>query len=249
MTHSKWIVLDLGNVILNNDPLMAYIYKLAYTKIKGKAKEIRFPDILNKRLELHKRGVTEDTFLSIVKDYLSEKEIEDFKSEYKSVTYNKIEYYFPFINGSKEFCGRLNHKYNLGILANQPAIIKQHLIKNKYYPFFKFIGLSEEISLSKPNIEIFNWMISKTGSNPEDIYYIGDTIYNDIVPANSLGIKTILLRHKVYEKGFKAKDTFESYYLECQEKIDNYVVEQARKLEFALAITLTYEQALYYLDL
>lgn len=249
MNKRKWIILDLGNVIINNDPLLAFVYYLAFKKIKEKCKTVTFHDIMDQRIEFHSKGITEGIFYYIAEKHLSREEINDFKKEYKSITYKKLDYFFPFIIGSRSFCERLSKNYSLGIVANQPSEIRQHLDKNSYSKYFDFIGISEEISMQKPNIEIFKWALDKTGAEPQDIYYIGDTIFNDIIPANSLGINTILLRHNAYRKGFKPKNKYEGIFLECQEKIDKYVFEQAKHLDFHLSLTLTYDQILYYLGL
>ncbi len=249
MNRSEWVVLDLGNIIINNDPLMSFIYHLAYEKIHAKNKDISFIDVLEKRSEIYRSNIRNDMYYHILGEYLSKKDIEEFTREYKETVNADLSYYYPFITGSKPFIERLSKRYKLGIIANQPAIIKDYLIKHKYHSYFSFIGLSEDIGLKKPDTAIFKWMLSKTGSDPGDIFYIGDSIYNDILPAHSMNIKPILLRHSVYRKGFTTKSNEEAQYLDHQDRLDNYILEEAKKLEFPLAITLTYEQILYYLNL
>ncbi len=249
MTAPEWVVLDLGNVIINNDPLMAYVYHMAFEKIREKDNIITFKDILERRLEIYRSNLTEGIFYKILQNYLSQDEIDDFTREYTKRAYSDLHFFYPFITGAKHFIEKLSKAYKLGILANQPSIIKNHLIKHRLYPYFDFIGISEEIGLRKPDMRAFEWIIDRAGTLPDKICYIGDTLHNDIIPANSAGLRTILLRQNVYCKGYKPEGDLEMLYLEYQDKIDNYAIEEAKKLDFYLAITLSYEQILYYLNL
>lgn len=244
MKKIKYAVLDLGNVLINNDPLLAYIYALLHNTILKKHRVLTFIDLLDQRAEFFNNGITESIFYHIAERYLTKSEIRSFKLEYKKRVQSDLDYFYPFITGSRLFCSKLRERHSLGVLANQPAVINQHLINNGYDKYFDFIGLSEELSLQKPDIEIFEWMLARTGADPEEICYIGDSIANDIIPACSLGINVVLLRLDINKKGFCPRHEYEKQFLKHQTLLEHKVLSQAKSFSPSLDIAFNYEQVL-----
>ena len=56
------------------------------------------------------------------------------------------------------------------------------------------IAVSEEMGVSKPNKELFEIALSFANSQPNDSIMVGDRLDNDIIPAKSIGMKTIWIR-------------------------------------------------------
>jgi FMN phosphatase YigB (HAD superfamily) len=80
----------------------------------------------------------------------------------------------------------------IGIISNFNATLKEKI--NVFFgSVFKDIFVSEELGVSKPNIEFYKRAIEKVNLFPENILYIGDSLRLDIKPAASLGIKTLLI--------------------------------------------------------
>ncbi len=80
----------------------------------------------------------------------------------------------------------------IGIISNFNATLNEKI--NAFFgPVFKDIFVSEELGVSKPNIEFYKRAIEKVNLFPENILYIGDSLRLDIKPAASLGIKTLLI--------------------------------------------------------
>ena len=61
--------------------------------------------------------------------------------------------------------------------------------------YFKFMILSEEVGYKKPDIEIFQLALDKARIEAADAWMIGDRLDTDVVPARSLGMKTIRVLH------------------------------------------------------
>lgn len=57
--------------------------------------------------------------------------------------------------------------------------------------YFDMIIASDEVGVTKPNLEIFERVIKLVNLNPEDCVMVGDRLDNDIFPANKIGMKTI----------------------------------------------------------
>ena len=80
---------------------------------------------------------------------------------------------------------------SIGIIANQPASIRNSLIRDGFDKYFDFIGISDVIGLEKPNPDFFALAAKELKLNPNEIIHIGNRIDNDVKPAKSIGMKTI----------------------------------------------------------
>ena len=89
---------------------------------------------------------------------------------------------------------RLSQKYELGIIANQLDGLKERLQAFDLLQYFKYIISSWDVQLMKPDIRIFEYVLDKANCAPQETCMIGDRLDNDILPAKSLGMKTIWIK-------------------------------------------------------
>ena len=82
----------------------------------------------------------------------------------------------------------------LGIVANQPQAARERLARAGIGDLFEYQGLSGLTGFSKPDPRAFQEAAEALGMTPADCVMVGDRIDNDIVPAKTLGMATILLR-------------------------------------------------------
>lgn len=92
---------------------------------------------------------------------------------------------------TKEVLEKLSSRYSLGIIANQSSDIRDLLKEWGLLSYFQLIILSEEVGVAKPNPILFSYALEKIAVPANQVVYVGDRYDNDIVPANSLGIKTV----------------------------------------------------------
>lgn len=88
----------------------------------------------------------------------------------------------------------------IGIISNFNITLKTKL---SYFfgDIFKDVFVSEELGVSKPNPLIYLKALEKVKLSPDEILYIGDSVKLDLEPANSLGIKTLIIdRDNFYYK-------------------------------------------------
>ena len=62
--------------------------------------------------------------------------------------------------------------------------------------YFKKIIATEAIGVDKPDPNIFWFLLKSLNAGKDDVAYIGDSYYNDIMPAKKFGIKAIWLRKR-----------------------------------------------------
>lgn len=96
-------------------------------------------------------------------------------------------------NGAYDMLKKLNSLgYNLYLLSNaQDCFTQYELKKYKIDVFFKDIAISSNYHIKKPNVEFFKALLNK--NNIKEAIMIGNDYFSDIIPAESLGLKTIYI--------------------------------------------------------
>lgn len=84
--------------------------------------------------------------------------------------------------------------YRLGIIANQSPGTRERLSKWGLLRFFDVIMASAEEGVSKPDIRIFTRALKAARCAPGDAAMVGDRQDNDIAPAKTVGMRTVLIR-------------------------------------------------------
>jgi putative hydrolase of the HAD superfamily len=82
----------------------------------------------------------------------------------------------------------------LGLAANQPQHALASLSRHGIGHYFENDGISGVYGYRKPDIRLFLRACQDLAVEPADCIMVGDRIDNDIVPANLLGMRTVLIR-------------------------------------------------------
>jgi len=88
----------------------------------------------------------------------------------------------------------LHSRYKIGIIANQPPGTEERLRGYGLLPHIDLVISSAEEGVAKPEPDIFELALRRSGCRPEEGVMIGDRIDNDILPAKTLGMHTIRIR-------------------------------------------------------
>lgn len=90
------------------------------------------------------------------------------------ITALKAEGYFVGVAGNQTSrAGRLLHELNLGA---------------------DLIATSDDWGAEKPDVAFFDRLIETSGFEPDEIAYVGDRLYNDILPAVEAGLVTVSIK-------------------------------------------------------
>jgi FMN phosphatase YigB (HAD superfamily) len=83
--------------------------------------------------------------------------------------------------------------YRLGIIANQPTWIRARMVEWGLLEYFAAgsIVISDEVAVSKPRPEIFQFALQQAGVTAREAVMVGNDYINDIAPAKQLGFSTI----------------------------------------------------------
>lgn len=97
-----------------------------------------------------------------------------------------------------------NNDKKLGIISNQATFYEQCFLNSGFAEIIDTTVFSNRLGVRKPNVEIYNYFIEKTGESSEDILMVGDNIINDYYTPLQIGMDAILLsRDKTHPNNVK----------------------------------------------
>ena len=99
--------------------------------------------------------------------------------------------------GAIELLEYLRPKYRMFILSNGFKELQSHKMHSAGIDrYFDELILSEDIGVNKPNRELYDYALQKTGSKLEESLMIGDMFDTDIVGAANVGMNQIYYNPK-----------------------------------------------------
>ena len=166
----KFFVFDLGGVL--SVPMVS---KKLYEQIKWKVSYEEFLDKFNnseESIKVHKGEISTKEFFEYLKRYMDDNiTLEEFKNKY--VNNNK------FFNDTIEIIKKLkNLGYKVYLLSNLKEIDYEKFIKHFDVSIFDELFLSFKLGMLKPNDDIYQYVINKLNTKPENIYFFDDNREN-----------------------------------------------------------------------
>ncbi|MEF9951939.1 MAG: YjjG family noncanonical pyrimidine nucleotidase [Clostridium sp.] len=125
---------------------------------------------------------------------LSHKLNMDFDPQEFAASYMKHLSYGSFLyEGAIELVKDLSKKYKLSIITNGLTLVQERRIKgSEIAKYFDDIVISEEIGISKPNAEIFEYALNNLSfSDKSKVLMIGDSLSSDIKGGANFGVDTL----------------------------------------------------------
>ncbi|MCL2831753.1 MAG: HAD family hydrolase [Treponema sp.] len=98
------------------------------------------------------------------------------------------------MDGIKDFLIKYSKQYKIGILGQYGQALKLFLQNENLLQYFKFTETQENFQITKPDPRYFEAVLNKCGCLPAQSVMIGDRIDKDIIPAKTIGMRTI--RHR-----------------------------------------------------
>lgn len=194
----KWLFFDVGGTLLDEEPVYRFQEDLIF-------------EIINH----HGLSVTEKEFASAVRaarryylpSYVSHllwiftEDSEKFHAvskEYEKrinkIPYKQYRELLKVLPGAKDLLVELGHRYSLGIIGNQPAVVRRCLNDEGLIDLFQVHAISAEMGMRKPDLRFFLGALSMASCPPDAAAMIGDRLDNDIFPARMLGMTSVRLK-------------------------------------------------------
>ena len=119
----------------------------------------------------------------------------------------------PLMPGAMEILEYLRPKYNMYILSNGFKELQSRKMRTAGIDgYFDALILSEDIGINKPNRELYEYALEKTGSILSESLMIGDMFDTDIVGAANIGMEQMYYNPKE-KKGHPFTPTYEVTHL------------------------------------
>jgi HAD superfamily hydrolase (TIGR01509 family) len=91
----------------------------------------------------------------------------------------------------------LSERYQLGLMANQNVLTTKLLEQAGLLSFLSHQKMSDHIGLEKPDPRFYSTILEDCKARPEESVIIDDNWYRGLLPAEQLGMKTVL-----YQRSF-----------------------------------------------
>lgn len=96
--------------------------------------------------------------------------------------------HWQWIDGAREAFQRVRTRYNVGILTNGFTEVQKKKFKRfNLYDQAKYLVISEEVGVLKPNPAIFEHATRLAGYKAGEILYVGDSYRSDVTGGHSYG--------------------------------------------------------------
>jgi len=105
------------------------------------------------------------------------------------------------LEGAVEILDYLQPKYSLHIITNGFEEVQQRKLTNSnIHHYFKTVTNSERAGVKKPDPKIFYYALQQANTTSQKSIMIGDNLEADILGAEAVGIKSVLLTSNHQEK-------------------------------------------------
>jgi HAD superfamily hydrolase (TIGR01509 family) len=225
-----WIFFDIGNVIFYDLPLLARIWRHFYLTMRDAGMDVSYEQMLEEREKILHANPPEVNPRKLI----AEKHAAHIPDEVKQQAY-KYYHLYPGANvplpGAHEVLSQLGKDHKLGVIANQPGLVRDELDKFGLTKYFSELVISDEVGLHKPDVRIFEYALEQTKAEPGRCVMVGDRVDNDVRPAQSLGMRTVWLDNDYTAMPYVPLDDYERRYIESYLRISgvdqDYAVSDA----------------------
>ncbi len=214
----RWVFFDIGNVVMNDDPVMAFIYEELHEAIIATGRDLSFEELIEER-EASIREAGPGHWYRLGERYLGYDGIHTLMHRCAGRIREDYMAFHNVIPGMKDTLEDLCGSFSLGIIANQLREVVIGLEVTGLRRCFRVLALSELIGLKKPDPEIFEWALREAGCRPEEAVMVGDRVDNDVAPAAKAGLWTIWFHVPVGEKGHNPPECRRRLYFESQKRV------------------------------
>jgi HAD superfamily hydrolase (TIGR01549 family) len=86
---------------------------------------------------------------------------------------------------------RLEARYRLGIIANQPSAVREAMSRDGLDRFFDVWAVSADVGFDKPDPRLFAHAVAEAGVDPARAAMVGDRLDYDVRPAREAGMRAV----------------------------------------------------------
>jgi 5'-nucleotidase len=214
----RWVFLDVGNVLLDEDPLSWLVFRRHAEAVRRVRPDRSRLDLLAERDARAAAGSRWPLF-DVVSRYLDEARIAEVWAATDREVRGRFAALSPPVAGAVEAVERLSERFRLGLIANHPSPCRGPLAALGLLDRFEVVLLGEEQGLFKPDPALFLRALEWAGALPSEGLMVGDRLDQDIAPAAAVGLATAWVRWPDRSaKGWRPDDPEGRAYLRSLER-------------------------------
>lgn len=189
----RWVFLDVGNVLLDEDPLTFVNFRRHAEAIRRVDPRRSFVDLLAERERRAAAGSRWPLF-ELVAEVLDQAACTAVWNECAREVRARFTELSPLIPGARTMVNQLAWRHKLGLIANQGQECREALKGHGLLDPFEVIAFGEELELAKPDPVLFHHALKLARATPAECVMVGDRLDNDLAPAADLGMQTVWIR-------------------------------------------------------
>ncbi len=218
---ARWVFWDLGDTLLNEDPLRYHIYELLFDALRSAGRGLDFSDLLVWREELVKREDTKPHYTIAERELPEEVRAKWADAVRRHATGEWMHLVQP-VSGAVDVLRQFAGRYRMGIIADQPEGTVEALVRLGIREHFNVVALDVLVGHRKPDEQLFRWALQEAGCSPDETIMVGNRLDTDIAPARRLGMRTILCTFSPTEKGWEPETENARLYRESITRTPNW---------------------------
>lgn len=190
---SRWIFLDVGNILLDEDPLALEVFRIHWAAVRSARPDTAFLDLLAERARHAARGSRWPLY-DAVSAVLDEPACARAWDAADRSVRARFDTFSPLIDGAQALVESLAAHFRLGLIANQGPECRAWLDQLGLLAAFEIVVFGEEHGLAKPDPRLFRLALDVAAAPADRCLMVGDRLDNDIAPAAAAGMATLWVR-------------------------------------------------------
>ncbi|GAA6817473.1 HAD family hydrolase [Staphylococcus sp. 18_1_E_LY] len=192
LSNIKAVVFDLEGTLLDRKKSRDKFIEEQYERFHDYLVSIQLADFKNKFIELdddedHDKP---ELYKAIIKDFHIDRLT--WKDLFHDFEMHFYRYVFPYYDTLYTLEKLNKREYLTGVIANGKSKIKQyrlHALGIEHV--INYMSTSQTVGYRKPHPKIFENILEKLDTKPEETMYVGDDPLNDVAPARAMGMVSV----------------------------------------------------------
>jgi len=176
---------DVGGIIYSDDVFKRAIYA-AIEKYAGPIDSVRFEKVYEDHLKSHSGSLRS----KLCMEFFGSLDLKGEIMEFATARWN-FEPSDKYDDAKATIAELKSAGLKIGLVANQPKSAVDSLKRDGIFDLVDFLGISAIVGLEKPDPRIFELALAELGTKAEETIHIGNRLDTDVLPAKSLGFKTV----------------------------------------------------------
>jgi len=194
----EWVFFDVGGTIFDDEPVYEFQENLIFHILNDHGHEVS-EDEFNRVIRTCRKRYLPLYINQLIWSFTDESEgfhkvLNEYNEEFDNMEYSTFQEMIKPLPGVRDLLLDLHQSCKLGIIGNQPLMVRQRLEEEKMMHLFEVQAISAEMELRKPDLRFFLAALALAGCQPNQTMMIGDRLDNDIQPARALGMTAIQLK-------------------------------------------------------